>query len=65
MTVNQHPLPCPMFFTGLSTDTKPTLTAGPVGQAVANGSVFYATDTAAWFRYSQECGWVASTQAMV
>lgn len=66
MTVNQHPLPCPMFFTGVAADTKPTTIANNQGgSSVPNGSVFYVTDTAAWYRYSQDCGWVSSTQSMV
>ena len=65
MTVTQHPLPCPMFFTALAADTKPTLTAGPVGQQIPNGAVLYTTDTPAWFEYNLNCGWVASTQSQV
>ena len=65
MAVVQHPVPAPMFFTALAADTKPTLTAGPVGQAIPNGAVLYTTDTPNWYIYSSTNGWSLSTQSEV
>lgn len=65
MTVVQHPTPAPQMFTGLSTDTKPTVTANPGAQAVVNNAIFYATDTGAWYIYSSSAGWQLSSQATV
>lgn len=63
MTVIQQIGAVPMFFTGLSSDTKPTQTQGPVGQVLPNGAVFFATDTAALYTYGgQSAGWSAANK---
>lgn len=64
MAIVQHPAPVPQFFTGLSTDKKPTTIAGAYASnaPVVDNAVLYCTDTGAWYVFKSGA-WYASTSA--